>query len=63
MVQSSQHFNSRNPISKSRVSETIKRFEESGNIGNRRKPERPEFATDSGKSLEIIKEFIENPHR
>jgi transposase len=55
-------FPDRNPIVKSTVQKTIKRFEETDTIQDKVKTGRPKSATNETKSLETLQMFIENPH-
>ena len=50
------------PLSKSTVSKTLRRFEETGSIKNRPVTGRPQAATNEEKSLDVLLSFVENPH-
>ncbi|KAJ8911152.1 hypothetical protein NQ315_008337 [Exocentrus adspersus] len=49
-------------ISKSTVSKTIKRFDNTGTNKNRPKPGRPKTETSEEHQMEVAQSFIENPH-
>jgi transposase len=55
-------FPDRNPISKSAVKKTIKRFEETGSVKNRPKSGRPRSARTEDHCLEVLMSVVENPH-
>jgi len=41
---------------------TIERFEESDNVRNRPKSDRPATATNENKTLDVLQSFVEDPH-
>lgn len=51
-----------NPISKSTVIRTIRRFEETGGIKDRPKSGRSKSSSNDEKSLDVLQSFIEDPH-
>lgn len=55
-------FPERDPISRSTVSRTIQRFEETGSIKDRPRSGRPQIATDEETSVDILQSFVEDPH-
>ncbi|KAG8310951.1 hypothetical protein J6590_053452 [Homalodisca vitripennis] len=55
-------FPDRNPISKSAVEKTIKRFEETGLVKNGPKSGRPRSARTEDHCLEVLMSVVENPH-
>ena len=50
------------PISKSTVSRTITRFNDTGSVKDRPRSGRPSTATNEEKSLDVLLSFIEDPH-
>lgn len=50
------------PLSRSTVSKTLRRFEETGLVKNRPIPGRPSTATNQENSLDVLLSFTENPH-
>ncbi|XP_024869057.1 uncharacterized protein LOC112452865, partial [Temnothorax curvispinosus] len=52
----------REPISKSTVQKTVRRFEETGSVKDRPRSGRPKSATNFDKSLDVMQSFVENPH-
>lgn len=55
-------FPGRNPITRSAVEKTIKRFEETGSVKNRPRSGRPKSATTDERCLEVLQSIVENPH-
>jgi transposase len=51
----------RNPISKSTVTKTLKRFNETGSVTNRLKVGRPRICTNEENSFNILLDVVENP--
>lgn len=49
-------------VSKSTVSQTIRRFEETGSVKNRQIPGRPTSVTNEENQMEIAQAFVEYPH-
>jgi len=55
-------FPNRNPISRSTVQKTVRRFEETGSVKDRPRSGRPRDATNEEKSLDVLLSVTENPH-
>lgn len=55
-------FPNRNPISKSTVQKTVRRFEETGSVKDLPRTGRPRDATNEEKSLDVLLSVTENPH-
>lgn len=55
-------FRNREPITKSTVSKTVRRFEETGTVNNRPRTGRPRTVTTDAKSLDVLQTFVEDPH-
>lgn len=50
------------PISKSSVERTVRRFEETGCVKDRDRSGRPKTARNGDKSLDVLLSFVEDPH-
>lgn len=55
-------FPDRNPVAKSTVQKTVKRFEEMGSVKDCPRSGRPKSATNEEKSLDVLLSVVENPH-